>query len=418
MSTRALIGVYVTEGRSDAITTYHHCDGYPSGLGVDIVNIYHDVFIQAFVDPANAPDWLKSLFTQEEQTVADLFVEAIVISKYGCAGWASLNGDFSREPCWSEEWTLTGDAYEKARAGRAPKTFYGREGEDHPDKPNTEAVSISQLFKDSGAAWAYIFRVDGTFATPEVDVYCTYGNRGYVGTVDLTDRDKAVEQLLRFESDDFEDDGPELVDDVQIICAIEINPKLHLTSKAREVLEARQQRDALKARLKTARERFEARLASFQEQLRELEYEVAMQETMAKDLALEIYERDGNKDVGCGLKVRVVKTVTYDPEAARSWALTSAEDLLTLDAKRFEKGVRDGVITSAPAEVVETPQVTIASDLAKALVESEPEPADEPVVPDFTTMEPAPPPALLPLDFDDSETNPYYEWENPRTGND
>lgn len=160
---------------------------------------------------------------------------------------------------------------------------------------------------------------------------------------------------------------------------IELTPERHLASKAREVLVARQKRDDLKARLKAMQDRFEARLAPFRDQMRELEYEVTVQETMARDLALELYERDGDKDVGCGLKVRVVRVVKYDPDEARSWALTSAEDLLILDNKRFEKGVRDGVITSAPAEVVETPQVTIAADLAQALaeyVDNEPEPDD------------------------------------------
>lgn len=86
-----------------------------------------------------------------------------------------------------------------------------------------------------------------------------------------------------------------------------------------------------------------------------------------KTHAVEHFGITGEKKLPFGIGIRVTKKVQYDSDEALAWARENAPDLLTLDTKRFEKAVKAGTFTSAPAEVFEVPTGTIPSNLVPHL---------------------------------------------------
>ena len=79
MSTRSLIGVYTNKEKGEWRGTYHHWDGYPTGLGKGLWDIYHTYY--------------KDLLGAMVEFIIDAHPE----------GWSTLVGrDFTKRPTWQD----------------------------------------------------------------------------------------------------------------------------------------------------------------------------------------------------------------------------------------------------------------------------------------------------------------------------
>lgn len=94
-------------------------------------------------------------------------------------------------------------------------------------------------------------------------------------------------------------------------------------------------------------------------------------EEAARVAVLAAYKESGKKSPGYGFSVRVRRDVEYDPELVRSWAFANMPALLKLDEKQFDRAVLAGVAICPHADILETPQATIATDLSKYLATDE-----------------------------------------------
>ena len=77
------------------------------------------------------------------------------------------------------------------------------------------------------------------------------------------------------------------------------------------------------------------------------------------------YKDMGQSEVGCGVKILMVKAVRYDDQTALDWA-TKYGLCLTLDRQAFSRLVKAGQAREV-AEITETPHVTIPTDIGAAL---------------------------------------------------
>ncbi len=95
-------------------------------------------------------------------------------------------------------------------------------------------------------------------------------------------------------------------------------------------------------------------------------------EKEVRDIVRVCYEKEGNKDVCKGVKIKCFKRFEYDVSEAYQYALNSEhrDSLLFIDAKKFEKYcskiLEAGIELSFVRTFVE-PVPFIAKDLAKAL---------------------------------------------------
>jgi tagatose-1,6-bisphosphate aldolase non-catalytic subunit AgaZ/GatZ len=140
-----------------------------------------------------------------------------------------------------------------------------------------------------------------------------------------------------------------------------------------EVAHARKQAERLSEEMRAAQEAYAAtpEYARYMELKAQREEALVTQreaEDRAREAALAIYAQTGVKQVVPKVvTIAVRQGVLYDPQEVLAWARTYNQDLLTLDTKRFEDGVKDGVITSAPATVEAQPSVRLATDLSAFL---------------------------------------------------
>jgi hypothetical protein len=80
--------------------------------------------------------------------------------------------------------------------------------------------------------------------------------------------------------------------------------------------------------------------------------------------ALEAYAADGNKKPHDAVQVKIFTVVNpYDIELAREWCMTNFRPALKLDAKTFEKAVKDKTVPAELATTSDEPRVQIATDL-------------------------------------------------------
>ena len=94
----------------------------------------------------------------------------------------------------------------------------------------------------------------------------------------------------------------------------------------------------------------------------------AQEDARLQELTLAAYAVTGDKKPAKGVSVKLTKSVKYDAEQARSWALTESPGFLELDTEAFEAWAvivakRKHVIKGLTLELVETPQATIAKEL-------------------------------------------------------
>ena len=130
MSTRSIIAVYTDQPAGKWRGTYHHSDGYPSGVGKSLWDIYHKYY----------PGFLSAML----EFIIDAHPE----------GWSTLVGtDFSQRPTWSE-----------------PDERYRMYQENIPMPPQAykyrgETPSILDETSDSWQEWAYVFDVQANSMT-------------------------------------------------------------------------------------------------------------------------------------------------------------------------------------------------------------------------------------------------------------
>ncbi|MBL8165415.1 MAG: hypothetical protein JNJ61_25755 [Anaerolineae bacterium] len=133
MATRALIGIYEAGKGSSWRATYHHWDGYPTGLGRALWRIYHDIY----------PGLLSAMM----EFIVDAHPE----------GWSTLAGrDFRKRPTWfdgSVEMMLK----EQGMAWyELPPLAYKYRGDD--PMPADETSNFGQ-------EWAYVFDLQSNTMT-------------------------------------------------------------------------------------------------------------------------------------------------------------------------------------------------------------------------------------------------------------
>lgn len=90
-------------------------------------------------------------------------------------------------------------------------------------------------------------------------------------------------------------------------------------------------------------------------------------ETLAKQEALAEYDETQDKRPLPGVEIKVFKVVEYEELAATMWCQSNAPTMLKLDAKRFERFVKEDIlnIPAHVAKVVEEPRAQLASDLSE-----------------------------------------------------
>ena len=94
---------------------------------------------------------------------------------------------------------------------------------------------------------------------------------------------------------------------------------------------------------------------------------LAEAETLAKQEALAEYDETQDKRPLPGVEIKVFKVVEYEELAATMWCQSNAPTMLKLDAKRFERFVKEDIlnIPAHVAKVVEEPRAQLASDLSE-----------------------------------------------------
>jgi hypothetical protein len=72
-----------------------------------------------------------------------------------------------------------------------------------------------------------------------------------------------------------------------------------------------------------------------------------------------VYGMTGKADAVAGAKIKMVKAIHYDPDAATEWALAHMPAVLALDRKRFESAALALKGAQMPVEIVSEPKVYI-----------------------------------------------------------
>ena len=91
-------------------------------------------------------------------------------------------------------------------------------------------------------------------------------------------------------------------------------------------------------------------------------------EELLRQMVLETYSENGEKNPAPGVGIREYKKINYEPAVAFDWAVNH-KMALKLDVSAFEK-----IAKASPLEFVTittVPQATIAADLSEALKEQE-----------------------------------------------
>lgn len=125
MSTRAIIAVYTNVEKGEWRGTYHHWDGYPTGLGKALWDIYHKHY--------------DGLLSAMVEFIIDAHPE----------GWSTLaHSDFSLKPTWLD----IDVRYKMWKEGvPTPPESYKYRGGDEP-------MMLDQT-SDVGQEWAYVFNL-------------------------------------------------------------------------------------------------------------------------------------------------------------------------------------------------------------------------------------------------------------------
>lgn len=124
--------------------------------------------------------------------------------------------------------------------------------------------------------------------------------------------------------------------------------------------------------IKDRRAEFDAQHADLLDSAKKIASAVDASEAQVRALTLVVFEQTGEKKAVDGASVVIRVAHTYDKGAALAWAKEHMPQLVTetLDVKAFDKIAAAGGF--AGAQKVETPAVTIATDLSAYLAIPEP----------------------------------------------
>ena len=146
-------------------------------------------------------------------------------------------------------------------------------------------------------------------------------------------------------------------------------------AKIQAVAELRINLAEFKARRDRSLELWKAQNAELLSNIGLKEINLQEAETNLRSEAIEEFRATGNKAPGPGVAIKIFGRLEYDPEKAFEWACKH-EMALQLNVKAFEKIVRispDRAGDLSFVQVSQEPQAQIATDLSKALIESEKE---------------------------------------------
>ena len=131
MSTRSVIGVYTNREQGEWRGTYHHFDGYPTGLGKSLWKLYHE-FYEGLL-----PAMLEMLIDAHPQ------------------GWSSIvDADWNKRPTWDDnpgEYTKRGEKW-------PPMSYRYRPGEE-------DSAWYFDQTTEGGQEWAYVFDIESNTMT-------------------------------------------------------------------------------------------------------------------------------------------------------------------------------------------------------------------------------------------------------------
>ena len=119
--------------------------------------------------------------------------------------------------------------------------------------------------------------------------------------------------------------------------------------------------------LKGFRDEFEKKHNDFIQKIRQDAEDVSETETAIRKLALEDFAKNKDRDVGFGVKVKIMTRYDYDKATAFAWA-KKHEIALRLDDAAFKKIAQVQDIDFV--KVSEVPSATIPTDIAKELAKS------------------------------------------------
>lgn len=129
MSTRAIIAVYENREEGQWRGVYHHFDGYPSGLGQSLWQLYHEFY---------------------EDRLAALLEMLIDAHPHG---WSSIvHADWTLRPTWIDD---KGEWYSAGK--KLPPLSYKYRGGEEPNPLDQTA--------DAGQEWAYVFDLEQNVMT-------------------------------------------------------------------------------------------------------------------------------------------------------------------------------------------------------------------------------------------------------------
>jgi len=153
-----------------------------------------------------------------------------------------------------------------------------------------------------------------------------------------------------------------------------------LDNHIRELAQARQSYEKVKAALDAERAAWEAQHADLIARVTAAKKTVAAAEETVRETARQAYESsDGTKQVHPAVEIKLFEVGIFDDAAAEAWARQHMPGLLVFDARAYEKVLREvkkskllaGVFATMPGQVITDAKPTIKRDLSTYLVSAE-----------------------------------------------
>jgi hypothetical protein len=152
---------------------------------------------------------------------------------------------------------------------------------------------------------------------------------------------------------------------------------LPLAAQVQALAAARKNYEERKAELETRRAAFEAEHATLIDQVATLKTALDTVEVTTRGAALDEYARTGERKPHEAVEIKLWDKADYDPAAALHWCRLFMPGLLVLDAKAYDKLLREvsasqtlaDVIRDMPGTIIQEPKASLARDLTAYLPE-------------------------------------------------
>jgi len=178
MGTRAIIARKTEQGEHKWEGRYHHCDGYPTGLGAMLWELYHGNMGREFTD---LDEMMATLIDDHP------------------AGWSTISGDWNYDPRWTDgvdRCLICGKKYMWKDEGDTKYTYHG-DVSGHPFTTPPQCYCHGERNEDGRLftpdnfpiiGIEYIYIIDPE--TGEVEIKDAYGKGHDLGTVNLDAEDE------------------------------------------------------------------------------------------------------------------------------------------------------------------------------------------------------------------------------------